>query len=125
MKGCEAGARRLEKICAALPESVVTRHGQHSGFEVRTKKYAWHTVDEHGDGRVALICKAERGENAILVASDPSRFFMPKYMAHHGWIGVFLDVPNVDWDEVRELITDAYVLAAPKILATQVTTAAP
>ena len=38
-------------------------------------------------------------------------------MAHHGYVGVYLDTGNVDWDEIRELITDAYRLAAPKKLA--------
>ena len=79
----------------------------------------WHTVDEHGDGRIALIVKAERGENAALVSSDPARFFMPKYVAHQGYVGVYLDTGAVDWDEIRELVTDAYRLAAPKTLVKQ------
>lgn len=77
----------------------------------------WHTVDHHGDGRVSLTLKAARGENAELVASDPSKFFMPPYMAHHGYVGIYLDSGKVDWDEIRELILDAYRLAAPKRLA--------
>ncbi|MHB8466202.1 MAG: MmcQ/YjbR family DNA-binding protein [Acidimicrobiales bacterium] len=114
-----ADVQRLERMCSALPEVVITRHDPHSGFEVRGKKFAWHVVDEHGDGRIALICKAVRGENEVLVASDPTRFFLPKYMAHHGWIGLYLDVGAIDWDEVHELVTDAYLLTAPKKLAAQ------
>jgi predicted DNA-binding protein (MmcQ/YjbR family) len=30
-----------------------------------------------------------------------------------GWLGVYLDVP-VDWDEVADVITDAYRQIAPK-----------
>jgi predicted DNA-binding protein (MmcQ/YjbR family) len=30
-----------------------------------------------------------------------------------GWLGVYLDVP-VDWDEVADIITDAYRQIAPK-----------
>jgi hypothetical protein len=31
--------------------------------------------------------------------------------------GIYLDTGTVDWGEVRELIVDAYRLAAPKRLA--------
>ena len=106
---------RVEEICATLPECLV-QGTQHHKITVRGKTLGWHTVDHHGDGRVALTLKAARGENTELVASDPIKFFMPPYMAHHGYVGVYLDVGDVDWDEIRELITDAYRLAAPKKL---------
>ena len=34
-------------------------------------------------------------------------------MGGRGWLGVYLDVP-VDWDEVADVITDAYRQIAPK-----------
>jgi hypothetical protein len=92
---------------------------QHTAFAVRGKKFAYHLVDHHGDGRIALECKAAPGQNTSLVASDPDRFFLPMYMAHHGWVGLYLDVGRIDWQEVRELVTDAYLLIAPKRLAQQ------
>lgn len=42
---------------------------------------------------------------------------MPPYVARHGYVGIHLDRPNVGWDEVRELVTDAYIIAAPKRLS--------
>jgi hypothetical protein len=51
------------------------------------------------------------------VAADPRKFFMPPYVARHGYVGIYLDLGDVDWDEVRELLTDAYRLVAPKRLA--------
>jgi hypothetical protein len=116
----QTDAERLEGICAALPEVVITRHDQHTAFEVRGKKFAWHVVDEHGDGRVAVLCKAGRGDNEALVAGDPTRLFLPKYVAHHGWVGLYLDLGTIDWDEVGELVTDSYLLTAPSKLAAQV-----
>ena len=50
-----------------------------------------------------------------LVASDPDRFFRPRYVGGRGWLGVFLDVPQ-DWDEIAEIVTDAYRTVAPKRL---------
>jgi hypothetical protein len=106
---------RVRRICADLPECHVDGD-QHQKLSVRGKTMGWHTVDHHGDGRIALTLKAARGENVQLVASDPHKFFMPPYMAHHGYVGVYLDIPEVDWEEIRELIVDAYRLAAPKAL---------
>ena len=77
----------------------------------------WHTVDHHGDGRISLSLRAPKGENEALVASDPANFFMPPYVADHGYVGVYLDRPGVDWEEVRELVTDAYIIVAPKRLS--------
>ena len=107
---------RVREICESLPECTV-EGGQHHKLSVRGRTMGWYTVDHHGLGRVALTLKAAKGENVQLVASDPVKFFMPPYMAHHGYVGVHLDIGEVDWDEIRELITDAYLLAAPKSLA--------
>jgi hypothetical protein len=109
---------RVRRICTDLPECEVVGD-QHHKLSVRGRTMGWHTVDEHGDGRISLIVKAERGDNAALVASDPKKFFMPKYVAHQGYVGVYLDTGAVDWDEIRELVTDAYRLAAPKTLLKQ------
>ncbi|HEY2812514.1 MAG TPA: MmcQ/YjbR family DNA-binding protein [Acidimicrobiales bacterium] len=107
---------RLTKICLTLPEATSNdEHPPHRGFVVGKKNFAWYTVNEHGDGRVALGVRAEAKENEALVASDPERFALPKYVARHGWVSYFLDLRNrpVDWDEVTELVADSYRLQAP------------
>jgi len=111
---------RLTDICLALPEAAADdRHPPHRGFVVNKKNYAWFTVNEHGDGRVGLQVRAESKENEGLVASDPERFGLPKYVARHGWVTYFLDLPRrpVDWAEVTELVRDSYRLQAPKRLS--------
>jgi len=30
-----------------------------------------------------------------LVAEDPSKFFLPPYMAHHGYVGIYLDTAGL------------------------------
>jgi predicted DNA-binding protein (MmcQ/YjbR family) len=47
---------------------------------------------------------------------------MPPYMAHHGWLGLRLDVGDVDWDEVEALVLQSYRLIAPKRLASPLDT---
>jgi len=114
----DTGIERVRAICAELPECTV-EGDQHHKLAVRGKTMGWHTVDHHGNGRIELTIKAVKGENAQLVAEDPSKFFLPPYMAHHGYVGIYLDTADVDWDEVREFVLDAYRLAAPKSLAKQ------
>ena len=111
---------RVAGICAALPEATSTEEGAHVGFEVRGRRFAWFLEDHHGDGRVALNIKVPPGENRVLIASDPERFFMPAYLGPRGWLGVWLDVDAVDWDRVEQLLVDSYRLTAPKRLAARV-----
>jgi hypothetical protein len=109
---------RVRTICGRLPECTV-EGGQHHTIAVRGKTMAWHTVDHHGDGRVALHVRMGRGENEALVATDGEAYFLPAYVARHGYVGVYLDRPDVDWDEVDELLVEAYRLVAPATLRRQ------
>jgi hypothetical protein len=63
--------------------------------------------------------QVEPGENAAIASSNPDRFFLPPYIGPRGWIGLWLDLPDVDWDEVTELIFDSFRLTAQR-LVTQV-----
>jgi hypothetical protein len=111
---------RLTKICLAFPKSTRQDSGRHASFLVRDKKFAYYLDDHHGDGIVAVCCRAAPGENEMLVASDPTRFYRPAYIGPRGWVGLRLDVDKIDWTEVAELVTDSYRLAAPKRLASLV-----
>lgn len=107
---------RLVGICTGLPE--VTFDGdRHVRFEVRGRTFAYYLDDHHGDGRVAVCCKAPPGDQEALVATDPARFYRPTYLARYGWISLRLDLASVDWNEVSGLVTDSYRLVAPKRLA--------
>jgi len=108
---------RLTKICLALPEATRCTQGRHAGFLVRKKTFAWFLDDHHGDGIVAVSCKVLPGENTALATAQPDRFYLPAYMAHRGWVALRLDVGEVDWEEVAELVACGYCLVAPKNLA--------
>ena len=84
---------------------------------VRKKTFAWFLDDHHGDGIVAVSCKVLPGENTALATAQPDRFYLPAYMAHRGWVALRLDVGEVDWEEVAELVACGYCLVAPKNLA--------
>lgn len=107
---------QLESICRALPETRSEAANGHTAFLVRTKKFAYHLDDHHGDGRVALCFRAPTSVNRELVADDPERFFVPPYIGPRGWAGLYLDLADVDWDEVADFVGDSYLLAAPRRL---------
>jgi len=116
--------QRLSRMCAELPEVLEERHGSHASFSVRGKKFSYFLDDHHGDGIVAVTCKAAPGVNHALIDSDPDRFYMPSYVGPRGWVALRIDRGKIDWDEVGELVTDAYCLTAPKRLAALVAGAA-
>ena len=107
---------RLVGLAERLPE-VVVRGDQHLSFAVRGKTFAYYLDDHHGDGLVALACKAPPGLNTHLAGAFPDRFYIPAYVGPRGWLAVRLDLPRIDWDELDALLVDAYGLTAPKRLA--------
>jgi hypothetical protein len=107
---------RVVRIVASLPEGTTVPSGErHLSLEVRGKRFGWYLNDHHGDGRIAIHCKAPPGGNRMLVESDPAIFHAPPFVAHLGWVGIWLD-GKPDWRVVQELLRTAYRLTAAKKL---------
>ena len=110
---------RVRAIALALPD--VTERLSHGAtcFFVRDKRPLCYFHDHHNDDRVSLWCSAPPGMQAALVADEPTRFFKPPTSASgtfSDWLGVFLDPSGeaaVDWDEIAEILEDAFRLVAP------------
>jgi hypothetical protein len=120
-----ARRRRLVALCCALPGAEAERCGaRHLAFKVGKKIFAYYAFDHHGDGRIALLCKAPAGEQGRLVAESPHRYFVPPYVGPRGWVGLWLDTRSVDWRAVKNLALAAHFLTAPDRLRRQ-TAAAP
>jgi predicted DNA-binding protein (MmcQ/YjbR family) len=105
---------RVTKICLAVPEANCERSGSHATFRARKKVFAYFLDNHHGDGIVAVACKAGPGDNVELVRAQPARFYMPAYIGPRGWVGLRLDVGKPDWDEVKELVGESYRLIIAK-----------
>lgn len=61
--------------------------------------------------------KVALGENKDLIELDSSRFYLPAYIGPSGWVGLRLDVGEIDWEEVAEYALGSYRHYAPKKLA--------
>jgi len=108
---------RLRAICTSLPEvTEKISHGEPTWF---VRKAFVMFANHHHDDRLAFWCAAPPGEQEARVTSEPERFFRPPYVGGRGWLGVYLDVDDVDWDEIAEIVTDAYREVAPKKLVAQ------
>ncbi len=115
---------RLRRLCMALPETTERlSHGAPTWF-VRDKKTFATFVGEHHGNRLAFWCAAPFGAQDGLVSTDADRFFVPPYVGHRGWVGVRLDVEQ-DWEQIADLVTEAYRLIAPKRLLAQMDARAP
>src|SRR5262245_7772090 len=109
---------RVVELLRSLPEATAVGD-QHLSLEVHRRRFGWLLDDHHGDGRLALNCRAESGTAERLVASGPERFHIPAYLGHRGWVGLWLDLPSVDWAEVHRLLADAYIMSAPRRLLSE------
>jgi hypothetical protein len=115
VSAARSAIQRVRAICLALPEVEERPFGGHTApaFRVRDKLFVMTSEDG-----TSMTLKAPRGAQQVLVASEPARFFVPKYVGPKGWVGVRLDLRKApDWGEMAEMIAESFCLTAPKRLA--------
>ena len=105
----------LRAICSALPNvTEKTSHGELAWFAgdgKRARQFAT-TWDHHHDDRNGVVMASPPGVQERLVADDPARYFRPPYVGSRGWIGVYLDNGEVDWDLIELHLRDAHATIA-------------
>lgn len=108
----------LDRVRAAALELPGTEerlsHGQPTFF-VEGKQFAQFRDNHHGDGRT-VVCVRVSGvdEQAMLIEADPATYNKPAYLPT--WVGISLEGPDVDWDQVGDRIATSWELAAPRRL---------
>ena len=104
---------RLRQICLRFPEVTEKPFGGHTAPSFRVRDKLFVMTSEDGS---SMTCKAPPGDQAMLVAADPDRYFVPAYVGSKGWIGIRLG-PGLDWGEISEIAEESYRMTAPKKLA--------
>jgi hypothetical protein len=99
----------FRELALSLPEAVEKETWGHPTFRVRDKMFG----SMSNDGTSGTV-KSTLDEQRALTQSDPDTFSVPAYVGQHGWIGIQLD--RVDPVELRELVTEAWRMTAPKRL---------
>jgi hypothetical protein len=105
----------LHEICAALPGTTHRlSHGEIAWFAGEGKKARSFasTWDHHHDDRNAVLFAAPPGAQEQLIRGDPVHYFRPPYVGGRGWVGIYLDVADIDWDLIELHLTDAHAWIA-------------
>jgi hypothetical protein len=108
---------RLRTIALALPEAEErVSHGRPWFALAGGTAFAVYGGGTRGPDKVmhphALLVHVDDDERPAR-EQDP-RFFVPAYLGPKGWLG--LDLDDVDWEEVGELVDASWRHAAPKRL---------
>jgi hypothetical protein len=106
---------RLRKLSLSLPEAHEVEAWGAPTFRVKNRLFAMyaHADNHHGEGRASVWIKSDKENQALMIRTQPDRFFKPAYVGPSGWIGVYLD-DAPDWDEVLELLRDGWKMIAPR-----------
>jgi hypothetical protein len=80
---------------------------------IKGKKFAWVSIDHHGDGKVALLVKISGpDEQAQLIENDPERYYRPPYFGTD-WIAIRLDLGDNDWEAIDAWLARSWRSIAP------------
>lgn len=110
----QAILEQVRRICGFWPEveEIIDGFG-HTTFKVKGKSFVMMGESEDGAG---LSFKCNREDQEILL--QQARYVKTKYIGQHGWVSTKWGEP-FDWDELAELLKEAYLRAAPKRLVKQ------
>jgi hypothetical protein len=103
-------ASTVRAFALSLPEATEIETWETATFRVRNKIFCTFSDEER-----RLWIKSIEEEQRALIDQDPDAYFRPPYVGPKGWVGAVL--AKADGGEVRELITEAWCMTAPKRLA--------
>lgn len=111
---------RVRALALALPETEERESHGSPGFRTGGKSgkfFAYFADRHHGTPHISVLCKtAGPDELAALIERDPQAFYRPAYYGASGWVGIVLNRPGVDWDQVEYWLHRSWQGVAPKRL---------
>jgi phosphoribosylglycinamide formyltransferase-1 len=109
---------QVDALAIALPEvSRKTSHGSPGwavGTEKSAKLFAILADRHHGEDAIGLLVKASGAdEMSGLIEARADTYYWPKYYGASGWLGLKLNRPDTDWDEVSDWLRRSWRAVAP------------
>jgi predicted DNA-binding protein (MmcQ/YjbR family) len=102
---------KLREICLSMPEAIEHVDGfGHNTFKVNGKSFVISGENEKG---FSLSFKSDRETQEILLQEE--HFYKTPYIGQHGWVSI-QNPAEENWDELVDLLQEAYLRAAPKRL---------
>ena len=102
----------VREIALSFPE-VEESGEERIAFRVRGKLFAWAARERDGGG---LGIRVDRDEKQLILDSNPDVYFSSPH--YDGWPGVQIRLETIDPHELRMRLEDAWLIQAPKKLAT-------
>jgi predicted DNA-binding protein (MmcQ/YjbR family) len=99
---------KVRSLCLALPESREVEAWGHPTFRAGKKMFAGFGEDDEGL-TLGMSVGHDRQEELL----NDERFFPTPYAARLGWVSLRID-GDTDWDEVGQLLREAYRQVALK-----------
>jgi hypothetical protein len=112
--GLMATEADVRAIALSLPGTSEEQWYQTPGYKVAGKGFLRFRTEAEG-GLVVFV--SDLGEKKALLTSKPDAFFTTPH--YDGWPIVLVNLDIVDHDELRELITDSWLIKAPPRLRRQ------
>lgn len=103
----------VRRVALSLPATIERASYGTPGFRVKDKLFA--RIREEGD--LLVLWVADLDEKETLLAADPETFTTTPH--YDGYAVVLLRMAAVEVEELRELLTDAWRVRAPKRLRTE------
>ncbi|MDG5747024.1 phosphoribosylglycinamide formyltransferase [Qipengyuania sp. XHP0207] len=111
----------LEKVRAlalALPETHERESHGSPGWRVGSEKtgkyFAYFSDQHHGTPHISLLVKcSSMDELENLVEAQPHTYHKSAYYGASGWIGVILNRPGVEWDDIAAWLQRSWGQVAP------------
>jgi hypothetical protein len=117
----------VRRIALALPETSEGSSRGTASWSVRDKGFVWERplgksdIKALGaaapDGPILGARVADVGVKAALIADDPAVYFTTPHF--DGYPAILVRLDRIDVDELDELVTEAWLLRAPKRLAAE------
>lgn len=98
----------VRAIALSLPGTTEEQWYQTPGYKVAGKGFLRLRTEAEG-GLVVFV--SDMGEKQALLASDPDAFFTTPH--YDGSPIVLVNLDKIDHEELRELITDSWLIKAP------------
>jgi hypothetical protein len=117
----------VREIAMGLPETSEKISWGHTHWRVKDKGFVWERPlhkpdlaalgDAAPDGPILGVRVPDIGVREALIADDPDLYFTIPHF--DGFPAVLVRLDRIDLDELREIITEAWLDRAPKRLAAQ------
>ena len=110
---------RVRALALDLPETHERASHGSPGWRVGTEKsgkyFAYFSDQHHGTPHISVLAKTgSMDELEGLVEAQPHAYHKPAYYGASGWIGVILNRPGLDWDDVAGWLQRSWRSVAPK-----------